>query len=352
MERRLSAGRSRTHSAAALEAHGRLKPARTGLQDAGAPSSMICLFFAAAMHMPPVGIIDFYGLHKTSRVEVERALGVNLTGAQERLGKIPGVERGRLNYVCCESGKTILYVGIQEKGAPALTFRPAPHGKVRLPKKIIETSASLDAALDAAVLRGNATEDDSQGHASNDPAARVFQERFIRFAAHDLAQLRDVLQNSSDAHHRAVAAEVIAYSADKSAIAGDLIAAMRDPDSEVRNNAMRALGVIALHTPVPPDAFIDPLQSIVWTDRNKAAAALVSLTADRDPNLIRELRERALPSLIEMARWKSPGHAEAAFIIVGRIAGLPEQEIFDAWDRGDRESVIEKARSAGFQPGG
>ena len=94
------------------------------------------------LHMPPVGIIDFYELRKTSRIDVERALGVDLTMALGRLKRIPGVEQARLEYVCCESGTTILYVGIQENGAPGPTFQPTPRGKVRLPHEIIATSAA------------------------------------------------------------------------------------------------------------------------------------------------------------------------------------------------------------------
>ena len=55
------------------------------------------------------------------------------------------------------------------------------------------------------------------------------------------------------------------------------------------------------------------------------------------------LRERALPSLVEMARWKTLSHALPAFVLLGRIAGLPENQVQAAWTRGDRESVIAAA---------
>jgi len=54
-----------------------------------------------------------------------------------------------------------------------------------------------------------------------------------------------------------------------------------------------------------------------------------------------ELRQKALPSLIEMARWKSAGYAYAPFTLLGRVLGLPEDEITAAWKRGDRASFIE-----------
>src|SRR5205814_1492983 len=77
------------------------------------------------------------------------------------------------------------------------------------------------------------------------------------------------------------------------------------------------------------------------------------LSEGRDPALLRTLRERALPSLIEMARWKSPGHQHAAFWLLGRIGRLTEAEIDAAWRRRDPERVItaaQKSKSAAQIP--
>jgi hypothetical protein len=81
------------------------------------------------------------------------------------------------------------------------------------------------------------------------------------------------------------------------------------------------------------------LDSIEWTDRNKSSFALYQLTERRDPAVFAKLRNRALPSLVEMARWKS-GHALPAFTLLGRIGNFPEEEIQKAWNTGNRESVI------------
>jgi hypothetical protein len=90
------------------------------------------------------------------------------------------------------------------------------------------------------------------------------------------------------------------------------------------------------------------LTSLVWEDRNKAAAVLLWLTASRPAPAPAARRAEALPSLVEMARWKHPGHAQAAFILLGRVAGLGEKAIGEAWARGDREAVI--ARALGSRP--
>jgi hypothetical protein len=73
------------------------------------------------------------------------------------------------------------------------------------------------------------------------------------------------------------------------------------------------------------------LNSLDWTDRNKSSFVLLGLSASRDPALMTLLREGALASLLEMAQWKSDGHANAPFHILGRVAGLPETEIDKAW---------------------
>src|SRR5262252_5773604 len=310
--------------------------------------------------VPPIGIIDFYGLRSISERQVRESLqikeGDSLSEepkeAKRRLESLPGVAGAHIELVCCDAGKAILFVGIREKGTPSLQFRPAPQGKVRLPQDVSQAENDFQKVWSDAILKGNSGEDDSRGHAlSNDPSARAIQERFVTFAARDLKLLRDVLRHSSDAEHRALAAEVIAYTANKQAVVNELVEAARDPDDRVHNNATRALVVMAgsarqttkqpIKIPVRP--FIEMLNSIEWTDRNKSSYALVRLTDKPAPAVLSEIRQKALQSLIEMARWKSSGHAQASFVLLGRVAGLPEDEITAAWERGDRASFIETA---------
>jgi hypothetical protein len=87
------------------------------------------------------------------------------------------------------------------------------------------------------------------------------------------------------------------------------------------------------------------LNSVVLSDRLKASEALVTLT-ETNPAGLDIVRERALASVIEMARWKSLRYALPAYVLAGRIAGLPEPEIHTRWEKNDRESVI--ARALGF----
>lgn len=316
----------------------------------------------ATGQVPRVGIIDVYGARRLPEVRVREAAGLavgdtldaaSVTRARRGLASLPGVTASGVGVVCCEAGRTIVYLGIAE-GSSSLTFHPAPAGAVRLRDEVVDAGTALLAAQESAALRGVTEEDDSDGHALvKDSAARAIQERFIGFATRDYALLRDVLRNSGDAAQRALAAQVIAYAADKPAVVPELLHAMRDPDPTVRNNATRALGLIAslaqrrpeLGIRVPAEPFIDLLRSVVWTDRNKSALVMMRLTQSRDSTLLATLRARAMPEIVEMARWKAPGHAMLSFIIIGRIAGLPEAEIFAAFERGERERVIERAKS-------
>ena len=306
---------------------------------------------------PPIGIIDFYGLRSVSEQQARQALQIkegdslpaSREDAQRRLEALPNVQQAHLGAVCCEAGQTILYVGIQEKGAPSLQFRSAPKGVIRLPETIMREGEAFSDALTEGVLKGDAGEDESQGHAlSSYPKARAIQERFIAFAAQDLKLLRAVLYESADAQHRALAAQIIAYAANKQDVAKDLVYGMNDPDSDVRNNSMRALAVIASFAQrspkkqikVPFKPFIEMLNSIVWTDRNKSSFALYHLTERRNPAVLSRLRQQALPSLIEMSRWKT-GHAFRPFFLLGRVGNLSESEIQKDWDSGNREGLIE-----------
>jgi hypothetical protein len=67
------------------------------------------------------------------------------------------------------------------------------------------------------------------------------------------------------------------------------------------------------------------LSSIVWTDRNKASAVLWPLTQHRDDALLQQIRDRALPALIDMCGWRTAGHAFMPCIILERVVGLPDR---------------------------
>ena len=184
-----------------------------------------------------------------------------------------------------------------------------------------------------------------------DSATRSWQERFPDYAKHRLKILKTVLRNSADAEQRAIAAYVIGYASDKRLVTDDLLIAAVDEDEIVRNNAARALAAIAtlaqrkpsLRIKISPAPFINMLSSSIWTDRNKALMVLSILTKRRDRSLLRQLHDRAFGSLVEMARWKSKGHAFHAFLILGRLRNISDRELNKvAWDISRRNAVIDK----------
>lgn len=323
---------------------------------------VLLLPFLAQAQAPRVGIVDFYGLREVREQKVREALGVkegdplpaSKSDVEERLESVAGVVRARLEAVCCDAGKAILYVGIEEKGAPHFDFRTPPAGEAALPREVIDAYEEFLTLLETAARIGDTGEDLSRGHAlSYNSRLRGVQERFLILAEEHEQALREVLRNSADEGQRATAAHLLGYAPVKRRVADDLQAAMQDSGDSVRNNAMRALiafAALAGKDPeqgirVSPTWFIEMLNSIIWTDRNKAAMALAGLTEKRDPNVLAQIRERALPSLIEMARWKSLGHALPAFLILGRLAGASETEIESAWTKGEREAVIGRLQS-------
>lgn len=309
---------------------------------------------------PQIGLIEFYGVHKVPEAKIRQALGAregdplppSKGDAEERIDKIPGIVESHLEAVCCEAGKMILYVGIEEKGAPHFDLRDAPEGDVQLPEDVTKTYRRFLAASEAGTRRGQTAEDLRQGHAlSSDPATREIQEQFTPIVKDYLADLRHVLRDSGDEEQRAIAAYVIAYGEPKKLIVDDLQFALKDPDSGVRLNAARGLKALAVYTRLNAEAgfriegtwFIEMLNSLSFSDRQAALGVLQILTDGHDPSILQQLHDRALNSLVEMARWKSLSHALPAFLLLGRVAGLPDDQVQEAWNRGDRESVINQA---------
>jgi hypothetical protein len=307
-----------------------------------------------------VGVLDYYGLHKITPARIQRVLSTkegdpfptSKGDIEERLEQIPGVVRSHLEAVCCDDGKAVLFVGIEERGAASFEFRTPPTGEVRLPGDIVEAYKQFLIAVEAAARNGNAAEDLRSGHSlMADPAARLLQQRFAVIAEKQLPALRNVLRNSSDEEHRAIAAYIIGYAPKKRLVVDDLQQAVQDPDDAVRNNAIRALnaiGILAAQDPeleiqISPTWFVEMLNSIVWTDRTKAVTALLNLTESRPERILNLIRERAIPSLAEMARWKSLSHAIGPYMLLGRVAGLSEQQIQDTWTNGQRDATIAKA---------
>lgn len=311
----------------------------------------------AADAVPRLSSIDYYGLHKVSQERVHKALGASAGDPvppskgeiEERLEKIPGVVMARVEVVCCDGPKGMLFVGIEERGAAHFALHSPPAGEAELPREMADAYNDLLRAAESAARRGSTAEDLTHGHPlMADPDARDIQERFVGLAAKHVAELRDVLHNSADDAQRSMAATMIGYAPDKTKIINDLEYAMQDPDENVRASAMSALNAIAvlavkqpqLGIHISPTWFAEMLNSIVLSDRTRATMALINLTDSRPADTLALLRERTLSSLVEMAQWKSLRHALPAFVLLGRVGGISEEQIHETWTNGDRAAMI------------
>jgi hypothetical protein len=96
-----------------------------------------------------------------------------------------------------------------------------------------------------------------------------------------------------------------------------------------------------------PTWFVEMLNSIVLSDRTRATKALINLTDSRPAATLDLIRERALPSLVQMAQWRSLRYALPAFILLGRAGGLSEDQIQESWTRGDRAATVLQVLGAG-----
>lgn len=256
---------------------------------------------------------------------------------ENRVQTLPGVRLSIATMICCDSnGAYHLFVGVAENDSNIINHRPPPVLKIRLPERYTTAYKQFSQRLSDAIIAGEADEDWSQGYSLiRYMPARKIQEKFIGWADADFPTFAKVLRESSFEDERATAAQIIAYSPDRQKVITELTAALSDASEEVRNNATRSLAAIsfyAIQQPeqklnVPYEPFIKMLNSVVWSDRNKALTVLMQLSRSREKRLLNRLRTASLPALSEMSQWKSRVHALPAYVILCRIAGRPESEI-------------------------
>ncbi|MDX2149702.1 MAG: hypothetical protein SFV54_03135 [Bryobacteraceae bacterium] len=322
--------------------------------------SILAVLSAVAQTVPRIGAIEFFGASRVSHGKLREALHVKegdslprSRGAlEEALEAVPDVVRASVEAQCCEDGKAVLYVGIEERGGVRLELRDPPAGELVVPEPVRE---AYNEYLEAVSRAPGASEDLRQGHAvSADIRTSLAQERFVGLADLHEAELRKVLREAGDEDERGIAATVLGYTPRKRAVVADLQYAMQDISGEVRRNAMRSLTALAvlgasdreLDIRVQPTWFVEMLHSIEWRDRQQAARALSILTDSRDEKLLQLLRERAGRPLLEMAAWRSLEHALPAYLVLGRVIGMEEKALLEEWASGKRDAVLQRARRA------
>lgn len=328
---------------------------------------LIVLLFASVVRGQEkpkrIGEIEFYGYAGLDVDKVRAAMPVHegdpfttsddifletINRVKKEITRVTGHPPTDVAAVCCDAqGNYMIYIGLLSNSIRAARYNPVPKLKLRLPTRIVELYQESNQLSSVLVRKGVASEDDSKGYAlSSDANLRANQLAMREYALSHERVLRRVLRSSADSEQRTIAANLLGYARQSRAQIADLVWASHDVDDGVRNDAIRALGVLAASSPkvasqVRPEGFIDMVSSGSWTDRNKAGFLLNELSKRRDSKLLGVLRSRALDSLIEMARWRSRGHADFARILLGRIAGIEETRLQQLVGEGQVDQIIE-----------
>ena len=260
-----------------------------------------------------------------------------------------------VNFVCCDDrGAAMIFIGLPGPAYRPFKYNPLlssrdPSDNPRLPDEIVALAEKV-AELAQEAAQKEAREDRSQGYAlSYYPPLREAQLKIREYALDHSGLVQRVMYMSIDARQRRAAVYALGYAMQTDAQLASLVWASRDRSSEVRNDATRALAVLAESDPraagrIPSAHFIAMLSSGSWSDRNKAGLLLSVLTARRNPTLLGSLRRNALGALIEMARWRNAGHAYHARMILGRMAGIEEMRLEKLANQGQVDEILRQLR--------
>src|SRR5205809_333519 len=158
-----------------------------GLPIANAQTFDLCVDVQDAVDRKPLGEIDFFGYRGFDLSAIRSALpfheGDSFPPAKakssdalkrhvsETVERVIGLPPTDVSFVCCDSKQNwMVYIGLPGESYAALAFNPAPAGRVRLPKAALALRDEMDKAWMNAVMKGHATEDDSEGYAlTNEP---------------------------------------------------------------------------------------------------------------------------------------------------------------------------------------
>jgi hypothetical protein len=310
-----------------------------------------------------IGSIDFFGTAGVDVAHLRTALPVHpgdtfaeakLANAKKQVSSvvttITGAPPTDFSAVCCDAGGGwMIYIGLRGKNSHEIHHLQSPTGSECLPKSAVSLYNDTMSELLPAIRANEAGEDDSRGYSlARYPPLRQSQLALRTYAVDHSQLIEHVVRNCHNAENRAAAADLLGYANQSKRQINALVRASNDSDSTVRNNAIRALWVLASSSKkaaamIPARHFVALLNSGKWDDRNKAGLLLAALARNGDARLLSELRSRALDSLVEMARWQNPGHADPYRFLLGKIAGLSESRIKNLIASGDVGDLISAA---------
>lgn len=314
--------------------------------------SLVCCLGA----QPRVGYVEVFGTRKLSKDSINKMIETEPGGLlpkskgdlEEKLIEMDGVAAAAVEAYCCEDGRLVLYAGIQERGTPPFEFRQVARERVEVPAEVIEAYDEFTAALARAAAAGNVEEDLTAGHSlMRNADCREAQLKFPDLATRHEGTLKAALERSEDPGMRAMAAYILGYAADKRRVVDDLQSGLRDPEQEVRMTsarALRAISVLARNKDkgilIRATWFVEMLNSVVLGDRLEGSRTLNLMFDELTEGTVAQIRERAMPSLYEMARWRHLPHALPAYLLLGKVAGVADKEVQGEWEAGRREEML------------
>jgi hypothetical protein len=213
-----------------------------------------------------IGEIDFYGYAGLDLDQIRAALPLRegdnfpsaddaffdaITRIRESVKRVIGKAAMDVAPVCCDAqGHMMIYIGLPGNSMRNVPYNPTPKGRLRLPSEAVNLYEQSMEANTAAVRKGTALEDDSKGYTlSSDPTLRAKELATREYATHHEPLVLRVLESSRYAEQRIAAAHFLGYARQSLRQITALVRASHDADETVRNNAVRALGVLAKSNP-------------------------------------------------------------------------------------------------------
>jgi hypothetical protein len=290
--------------------------------------------------------IDVFGARKTPETAILGILGIKegavitpsvVTGLDEKLKKSGKFAFSNISSADFGNHKSYLTVDVVEKGDEQ-RFRPnpAPTGSVAVPQDVLDWMKRYEkASFQMFQVKPRRMRDINEGHyLDSDPGLREYEEKMLEMVPANYDVLVKALREDKDPVKRASCAALLGWSKDKKAVILPLEEALKDPESQVRNNASRSLIPIAYlsaHTavPFPLQPILDMLQYPAASDRNKAVSILLQLAAD--PANHQAIRSQGGGILVQLAGAKQPSQREHSLTLLTLVTGEKYGKDVDKW---------------------
>lgn len=163
---------------------------------------------------------------------------------------------------------------------------------------------------------------------------KPYEKIFVDGVKTHLAALETILKTDKRADWRAAAAYLVAYSKDGKKVVSMLVDRVKDPEPQVRNNALRVLGDIAeFHSDlvIPTQPILEAIQFPRASDRSKAIYTLYNM-ALHSSQVREQILKGHVPEVVNMLASKQPDHRELAHALLRKISGREfAQSDVNAW---------------------